>query len=485
MGRRGYKRLHYSWLIAWASAGVLAGVALSPNAKSFGFISNGWLVVAAACFFIALIRRDRRALAVIVIAGLLIGFWRGGLTTNALGGYQQFYNHKVLITGKVKDDTSFGPQGDQQFRISDVSIEDEKLPGTVWASTPSSLDIKRGDLLAVTGHLDRGFGNLPASIHQAEVITAQRPYPGDVGRRMRDWFAAEIRKVIPEPQASLGIGYLVGQKRSLPEDLDEQMRIVGLTHVVVASGYNLTILVVFARRLFSPFSKYLAALTGSILIGGFILITGISPSMSRAGLVAGLGLAAWYYGRVIHPLVLLPFAAALTAIFNPSYLWGDIGWYLSFAAFAGVLVLAPLLNQFFWGKKTKIGILREVFVATISAQIATLPIIMFTFGQYSVYSLPANLLIVPLVPFVMLLTFIAGLSAIILPQLSFIFAAPAEIILRYNTEIVSWLSGLPGAQGELSLNTPGIASYYAVMLVLCVFLWRRTHYNFRTRTATN
>ena len=151
-----------------------------------------------------------------------------------------------------------------------------------------------------------------------------------------------MREVVKEPQASLGIGFLTGQRSTLPDSLDEQLRIVGLTHIVVASGYNLTILVRFARRLFVRYSKYWATVSASVMICGFVLVTGFSPSMSRAALVTGLSLAAWYYGRKIHPLVLLLFAAAITVLINPSFLWGDIGWALSFTAFAGVMLLAPL-----------------------------------------------------------------------------------------------------------------------------------------------
>ena len=85
--------------------------------------------------------------------------------------------------------------------------------------------------------------------------------------------------------------------------------------------------------------------------------------MSRAGLVAGLGLLVWYYGRKTHPFVLLSFAAAVTLIVNPSYLWGDLGWYLSFGAFIGVIVLAPLIHRYFWGL-AEAGTLRGLLVET-------------------------------------------------------------------------------------------------------------------------
>ena len=99
------------------------------------------------------------------------------------------------------------------------------------------------------------------------------------------------------------------------------------------------------------------------MILSFMAMTGFSPSMSRAGLVAGLSLAAWYYGRTIHPLVLLPVAAGTTLLINPQFGWNDLGWQLSFAAFAGVIILAPLLQRYFFGDKEP-GVFRQIFGST-------------------------------------------------------------------------------------------------------------------------
>ncbi len=312
----------------------------------------------------------------------------------------------------------------------------------------------------------------------ADIIGAAR-HDSDVGLKVRDKFADSVKKVIPEPQSSLAVGFLVGQHSNLPNDLEKQLKIVGLTHIIVASGYNLTILVVFARRLLLRFSKFMATFFASTMIFGFIAITGLSPSMTRAGLVSALSLAAWYYGRKIHPLVLLPFAAAITVAYNPGYVWGDIGWYLSFASFAGVLIFAPLAHRFIW-KDKKPGVIREIFIATFCAQLATLPIIIFTFGHYSVYALISNLLVLPLIPIVMVLTFCAGITGLFLPGLATLFGFPAAIILRYMTSVISFIANLPGAQGTVSINVMTVSMAYSLLIACAYLLWRKTHYNFRT-----
>jgi competence protein ComEC len=143
----------------------------------------------------------------------------------------------------------------------------------------------------------------------------------------------DVRRSIAEPESSLGIGYLLGQKNNLPSDLVEALKATALTHIVVASGYNLTILVRLGRRLFAKISKYLAMLTSVSLIIGFVAMTGLSPSMTRAGLVSLLSLWAWYVGRKFHPVQLILLVAAGSALLYPVYVWSDIGWLLSFVAF--------------------------------------------------------------------------------------------------------------------------------------------------------
>jgi competence protein ComEC len=300
----------------------------------------------------------------------------------------------------------------------------------------------------------------------------------DKARELRDWFSDGIRKAIPEPEASLGIGYLVGQKSSLPESLQEQLRLVGLTHIVVASGYNLTILVRFARRLFASISKYLAMLSSSLMIVSFILVTGFSPSMTRAGLVTGLSLAAWYYGRKIHPMVLLPFAAAVTVFINPGFMWGDLGWYLSFSAFAGVMILAPLFQNYFFGSK-KPGTIQQILGETISAQLTTLPIIAFSFGTLALFALPANLLVLPFVPLAMLLGFVAGILAVIIPLSVAFVGIPAFIVLTYMTSVIDWFSSIPNVSVDISFTIFGVIIFYAILLVVAIYMQRVTRHNFR------
>ncbi len=474
------RKLHISWHIAGVSAGILLGVAAAAVWQTISLPEPQFLLAAAALLAIALMRHSRAVILLSIVAGLLAGMCRGSAEQASLQSYQPYYGQNTVVRGRIVEDTAYGKQGDLRLSIGSVSIEGRSLPGEIWVSTSPGSDIKRSDIVTVSGKVSEGFGNLPASMFRAELVKVERPQPGDTALQVRDWFAGGIRQAIPEPQASLGAGYLIGQRSALPAELDEQLKIAGLTHIVVASGYNLTILVGFARRSLLKTSKYLATLAAVLMVCGFVLVTGFSPSMTRAGLVTLLGLAAWYYGRQVHPLVLLPFAAAITAVINPAYVWGDLGWYLSFGAFAGVLLLAPLIQSYFWGSDGEPGVFRRILVETSSAQLATLPIILFAFGQYSVYALLANLIILPLIPLTMLLTFAAGIAGVFAPAVAWLIGLPATAVLHFMTSVVQWVANLPGAQGDLSFNSTAVALSYLMLALGIVFMWRRTGYRFRS-----
>jgi competence protein ComEC len=319
---------------------------------------------------------------------------------------------------------------------------------------------------------------------QARLINIRDPPSPDYALGVRDWFASGIRAAIPDPQAALGAGYLVGQRSTLPAELDEQLKAVGLTHAVVASGYNLTILVGFARSSLLRYSKYLATLASIAMIVSFMLITGLSPSMTRAGLVTGLSLGAWYFGRTIHPFVLLPFAAAITLLVDPTYIWGDLGWYLSFGSFVGLVVVAPLLKRYFWPEEAADNTIRGIFLETTSAQLATLPIILYSFGQFSAYSLVANMLVLPFVPLTMLLTFGAGIAGLAAPALATWFGLPASAVLNYMITVIGWVAGWPGALHEFSFGVPALIAGYGLLALALVTLWRRTGYSFKSSNVT-
>lgn len=471
--------LHISWHITAACTGVLIGTAAMLIVPWRIFTGGEWVVLAVLLFFAAIIKRRARLLAAAALGGLCLGLWSGANHQKELSKYEPYYGQQITLAGTVADDTTRGTKGDMRLRLKHIELNGQTLTGQVWASVVTNADIKRGDKVTLEGILGERFGTLSGTVFRSELIDVVRPVPGDVARQVRDSFTEKVDAAIPQPQASLGVSYVAGQRRALPETLSDEFRTLGLVHLVVASGFHLTLIVRFARRLLAGLSKYLATMASFAMIGCFLLLTGFSTSMVRASLVTGLSLAAWYYGRVVHPVKLLLIVAAITVFINPVFIWGDIGWFLSFAAFGGVIILAPLLHDYFWGPDKKPGFIRQLVVATTAAQITTFPIIAFVFGQYSSLALVANLLILPLVPPAMLLTVLAGMVAYIIPPLAPLVGLPAYAILTYMTSVTGRMASLPWSQGEITVSFAAVAIAHGLILMIILYLWRRTGHSFR------
>jgi competence protein ComEC len=253
---------------------------------------------------------------------------------------------------------------------------------------------------------------------------------------------------------------------------------VGLTHIIAVSGYNLTIIMQASRRLMGNRSKRVSTFLSVALIGVFLLLAGSSASIVRAAIVSLLSIATAYYGRNFRPLNLICLAAVITAWANPVYLWSDLSWYLSFLAFFGVMILAPLvqarLKSKFFG-----SLIGAVALESICAEIMTLPFVLHIFGQMSRVGLIANVLVVTLIPLAMLLGLIAGLAGMLAGNLAGWFAWPATLLLNYMLDLAHILAGLPHIFVEgIGLSLVQMLVLYGLVAWLVAVLWYKSGKNF-------
>lgn len=466
--------MHVVWVVALTCACFVAGVALVLLVRLpwwMGFFGASLVALGMAM-------RTVWSLVFSITGALLLGLGYGSAHAVTRDAYRMYIGRSVIVSGRVKEDISKGTAGKYSIQLDEVSADGLALPGTLLVTTRDSVDAKRGDRLEVEGLAKEGFGSFPATISSAELRSVHTIKGGDVGREVRDWFADAVRRHIPEPQASLGVGFLTGQKSALSEDLSESLKIAGLTHIVVASGYNLTVLVRLTRKLFRKVSKYVSTVAAVAMVGMFMAIAGLSPSMSRAGLVSGLSLLAWYYGHTFHPFALLPLAAAVTVVLQPSYAWGDLGWQLSFAAFTGVMIVGPLITTYFFGEKEP-GFIAQSLIETVAAHAVTVPIIALSFGTVSNVAIVANLLVVPLVPIAMLLTFMSGVCSLLGLGTSWLIDAPTTWLLGYMVSVADFVASMSWAQSTVSKEGWLWGGYAVVLVLLCWWMWRATSYDFR------
>ncbi len=453
------------------SASFVIGVALA-GMWQVGIVLLSLGVLAG---FVGLLYRRVLVVAVLVFAGLVMGNSYGTIHWQQQQALQSLNGSHLSLTGRVKEDPTHAVT--TRLTMDSLKFDGYNIAGTIWVDMSLRKDILRGDIVTLEGKLQEGFGNFAGTLSRPKVISHERPVPGDIGRVVRDWFSERVRQFIDEPQVSLGLGYITGQKTSLSEELSEALRIVGLTHIVVASGYNLTILVRLARRLFKKYSKFASFSFAFSLMLAFVSVTGLSPSMTRAALVSGISLLLLQYGRVVHPVVLLCIIGALTVAWQPSFAWGDVGWMLSFSAFAGVMLIAPLFQVYFFGPEPP-GTIRQILGETVAAHIVTLPIIMYYFGSLSHVAIMANILVVPLVPLAMLLTFVTGVAGFVWPWLAGWIGWGTEQLLAYMINVATYLAELPWAQSDVEAPVWALGVYVVALVGLAWYAKVKTGYRF-------
>jgi competence protein ComEC len=337
-------------------------------------------------------------------------------------------------------DGVYGNHSQLTFDASEIRANDQKLAGTLRVSGFGANMVFAGNKVQVQGKLRRGLGQYQGFISYGRIAVIDNHSPPIAGLRRK--FIAGLQTALPEPLASFAAGLLIGQRSTLPDSVKQDLLIVGLTHIVAVSGYNLTIMLRASQRLLGGGSKRLMTLLAFGLIGLFLLLTGFSASIIRAAIVSSLSIWAAYFGRAFRPVNLIAFAAAITAFAKPFYVWSDAGWYLSFLAFFGVLVVAPAIASN-WSARWRNSLVIMAALESMSAEIMTMPYVLHMFGQVSLIALPANLLVVALVPLAMLASFVAGLMSMASPWLSSWLAWPAILVLTYMLDIAHLFARLP------------------------------------------
>ncbi len=454
-------------LITVGCVSVLAGLGL---ARKVNIEPQVWWLV-----FLPLLLQIRRknilSLLLVIFVGLSLGMWRGGIFMDKVGELKQFAGQKVTIEATATSDSIYGQRSQLEFTANKARLlepQTQTQSGSFRISGFGEPMVYRGDRVQISGKLfpTRGSHQARISYGQLKRVGADTSWINSFTRR----FAAGMHSALPEPNASFGLGILIGQRNTLPQELTNQLIMVGLVHIVAVSGYNLTILVRAVGRLRLG-SKYQRLVASLLLIVIFVLITGFAASIVRAAIISILSLWAWYYGRKIRPVLIIAFAAALTGLINPFYVWGDLGWYLSFLAFFGVLMIAPMVAQRLFRRQPKL--LGMVVLETLAAEVMTLPLIMMSFNQLSLVGLVANALVVPLIPFAMLFAAIAAGAGMLLPTIAGWFAWPANLLLTYILDVARGLSSIPGIFLHRSVSIVGMLGLYASILLAMLLAQRR------------
>ena len=480
--------------IAWFCGLWLASV-LTLDWRVWLALGVGGLVTA-----VLLRRRQKFSWGAACVGVLALGGMRYATAVPTINEQHiAYYNgsRSVTITGLVVDE----PDVNDRFvnlRVEVDSIQvsgGAQLPmqGTVQVQTYRFPVINYGSRLRVTGILEtppedetfsyraylarQGIHSL-MSLPNVTVIAENEGNP-----LYRAIFAfksraqATIAQLIPEPQAALLTGILLGNDNGLPPDLAEAFRTTGMTHVIAISGFNIAILVAILVRLAEPFLPRRGAVIFALVgISFYTVLVGADASVVRAALMGSIYLVTnRWLGRPNFAFASLFLAGWVMTILRPFTLW-DVGFQLSFAATLSLMLYADPLTQWArrglqrwltreWVEKV-MGVLSEAVILTIAAQILTLPLMIGYFGQLSIISLLANALILPVQPAVMIWGGLATLVGLVVPAVGQLLAWVAWLFLGYTIWMVRLFAAVPGAAVPLTISTAGVVAIFGVIAAL-------------------
>lgn len=295
--------------------------------------------------------------------------------------------------------------------------------------------------------------------------------------KLREEIGKRIESLLPSPESGLMIGLLLGGDDKLPENWQEKFSLTAMTHIVAVSGYNVTIIAEYLMFLaiLAGFWRKQALYLAVVGIFLFVALIGFPPSGVRAAVMGSLILWAAKHGRLASSTNAIIFAGALMLLINPMLLRWDIGFQLSFLATLGIIYLSPVWENFF-RKRNIISTFWEILFLTLSAQIFVLPVILKNFGNLSLVSPLANLLILPIIPITMLLGFLSLVFSFIFLPLGKIFSWLAYLPLRFETEIIDFLSGLSWAGWKIKFPIWAVFVWYLLLIVFILIIKKKKNF---------
>lgn len=278
---------------------------------------------------------------------------------------------------------------------------------------------------------------------------------------------------LKKPQADLLSSLVFGRKGNLDKEIEEKLNLSGLSHLVAVSGLHLVILTQIIINFLNQFSlnRFTRSIILIFLLLFFALLTGFTPSINRALSMAFLLILAELNFRLYHPLNALIFTALIMTFLNPFILIYDLGFQLSFLATLGIITFLPIFNQMavFDHSPSLIFLknFKEAFFTSLAALITVYPWLIFKIGQISTLALLSNTLVVPFVPYVLILALglivlnFLYLSSLVLGWILNLFLTYVLIVLRVFSSFKIFIISFPYS----------IRAFFLLFYILLIFYY--------------
>lgn len=333
-----------------------------------------------------------------------------------------------------------------------------------------------GDLLHISGTLKRKVLDDQRIVYSIyfPMITIIKDDPGapfHVAGFIRERVEEAFSYYLSADHAGLLMGIVFGISGGLDREQKSQFQIAGVTHVIAASGMNVTLLAGFLLPLFLRITNRRDALLLTIIsLGLYAIISGLSASILRAALMGSIGLFGLMVGRQKTAVVSFFITGCIMILITPSVIV-DIGFQLSFIATAGMLLIMPLLSRL--PKLPVMGLVKEDLAATLSAQIATMPLLLFYFHSLGLLSVIVNVLVLWTIPPLMIIGSFAAILSLINLSLGGLIALIALPFLSYFMLIVDIFASISPIFQVESLPLSIVLGYYLLLVALLAHLIKR------------
>lgn len=453
--------------LAWSIA-LAATVVLAPFQSWLGIVA-----IASAFPILALGIFIRPAIVAGALAVALLGVARAELPPrdpNTEARAHQLVGVAAVVAGHVTDDSR--PTGGG----SEVLVEPDQI------QLASGLVSGVGNLMIRwRGPGDAGFGDqvlafgklmlprdLPAFDRRAYLaqrdvylelqassmeVTASPNGVAALPAWLRARFIRAVDDFVPAPHAAVLLGVVLGIRRGIPSELQNALIATGLIHLLVLSGLKVAVFARIVQGALQPILGRLATWPALGLIALYAMAGGATPAAVRASAMGGLALVASHLGRPSHVWTSLALTAAAMLGWHPELAW-DVGFQLSFAGTAAIILLTPAIAH-------RVAflphVLREPFAVTCAAQVGTLPMMATDFHVLSPVAPIANALTLPTLPALVAAGLLLGAVALV-PGVAQVMAIPITGLVAYIEQVAFVLSRVPGA----AITVPAFPTWFGL-----------------------
>lgn len=290
---------------------------------------------------------------------------------------------------------------------------------------------------------------------------------------IRQYYRQRMEAVMPKTDAAAIFAMLFGGYEGIKEDLLEAFTLTGIVHILSVSGSHITLLAGTAGllgKLLRISDKMIVAFT-TLIILLYGTVAGAIPPVIRSAAMGIITLFAMMYGKEKDACYVLGFIALCMLLHSPLLLY-DISFQLSFGATAGLLYISPVLRRLF--RKIKIcgrmipEFVTDSFAITIGAQLSVLPLLAWYFNTISLTSLAANLVVVPVVEWIIIIGLFGGLIACVIPVVGKVFFICGSLLLGGAYELSKQIAQLPGSKLYLPTMEIKAGILYYTGLICCL-----------------